>query len=264
MQYNKLASKYYLVFERFDFTDFEGYRFEYTLSLDGKTFESRNIFPKTAPHNSFIIVPEVKVPTDCRLGCFATVKMFDGEDFEIGCMQIAMPVEVIENKAEGEALVLKEEAFAVIAEGKDFSYVISKQTGTLVSAKRNSKELLAEPMAISCFRAYTDNDRDIVNLWNNINIWQGENLDCTFNKVYSAETAENTVKTTGSLAGVSRQPFLRYTLSYTFFTDGQIAIALDGKVKKETIWLPDLYHRNIHTFRLKPQQTFHGYLKTFA
>ena len=49
---------------------------------------------------------------------------------------------------------------------------------------------------------------------------------------------EITVK--GSLAGVSRTPYFRYTAKYAVTDDGEIKITLDGRVKEKCIWLPRL------------------------
>ena len=56
---------------------------------------------------------------------------------------------------------------------------------------KNGEELLTEPMKLSYFRAPTDNDRTIRVYWARTNIWQGENFDCVFNKVYSFKIQGN-------------------------------------------------------------------------
>lgn len=50
--------------------------------------------------------------------------------------------------------------------------------------------------------------------------------------------AEVTVK--GSLSGVSRTPYFRYTAKYAVMADGKIRVTLDGNVKDDCIWLPRL------------------------
>ena len=45
---------------------------------------------------------------------------------------------------------------------------------------------------------------------------------------------------TASSAGVSRAPYLRYTLRYDFYTDGSVHITLDGPVRENATWLPRL------------------------
>ena len=92
-------------------------------------------------------------------------------------------------------------------ESEDYGLVILK------SVTENGEELLTEPMKLSYFRAPTDNDRNIRVYWDRTNIWQGENFDCVFNKVYSFKIQGNKVSFDMSSAGVSRLPFFKYTLS---------------------------------------------------
>ena len=118
--------------------------------------------------------------------------------------------------------------------------MLSKQTGTFASIIKNGKEMLEAPMKLSYFRATTDNDRNIKALWDRTNIWQGENFDCVFNKVYSYKINGNRAEFTMSAAGVSRKPFFNYTLCYEFFADGEVSVSLDGKIRENVVWLPRL------------------------
>ena len=95
-------------------------------------------------------------------------------------------------------------------------------------------------MKLSYFRAPTDNDRNIRVYWDRTNIWQGENFDCVFNKVYSFKIQGNKVSFDMSSAGVSRLPFFKYTLSYEFFADGSVKTQLCGDIRENVFWLPRL------------------------
>lgn len=70
--------------------------------------------------------------------------------------------------------------------------------------------------------------------------WAGQNLNRSFSKVYSCTVQDNAITVTGSLSGVARSPFFRYTAVYRFFDDGSISVRLSGRVKEECIWLPRL------------------------
>lgn len=94
-------------------------------------------------------------------------------------------------------------------------YEISKHTGELTQIRREGRALLAGPMKLTAWRAPVDNERDIAGKWGHPNIWEGENLDRTFNNVRSVSARENGVAVTGAVAGVGRAPFLRYTLTFT-------------------------------------------------
>lgn len=76
----------------------------------------------------------------------------------------------------------------------------------LESVRRDGKELLAAPCQLSVWRAPTDNDRNIKAKWGWYNIWEGENFNRLFTKVYEVKTEGKEVKVKGSLSGVSRMP----------------------------------------------------------
>ena len=80
---------------------------------------------------------------------------------------------------------LEEDRKNIYAAGDGFSYVFSKHYGAFTSIKIGGDEQLAGKTVLSAFRAPTDNERYIKVLWINSNGRQGENLDCTFSKVYS-------------------------------------------------------------------------------
>ena len=95
-------------------------------------------------------------------------------------------------------------------------------------------------MTLSAFRAPTDNDRNIKVRWANINIWQGENLDCQFSKIYSCKIVDGSIIVEGSLAGVSRLPFFRYTQEIAVSKQGKISFEICGTVREDTFFLPRL------------------------
>ena len=124
--------------------------------------------------------------------------------------------------------------------GEDFTYIYSKHYGTFTSMIVHGREQLAGRLKLTAFRAPTDNDRNIKQYWANMNVWEGENLDCTFSKVYDCRIEEGVIITEASVAGVSRYPFIRYQQRVTVFTDGRIEIALSGNIREDAFWLPRL------------------------
>lgn len=86
----------------------------------------------------------------------------------------------------------------------------------MVAAARHGaygEEQITSPMRLSAWRAPTDNDAKIRIFWDRETIWQGENLDAAFTKVYDCRIQDGRIVVHGSLAGVSRVPVLRHTLS---------------------------------------------------
>lgn len=89
-------------------------------------------------------------------------------------------------------------------------------------------------------RAPTDNERNICNKWYKCKSAWAEGFDKVFNKCYSCTATENTVTVEGSLAAVSRNPFFKYTVEYSFFADGSVKVTLKGDVREDCVWLPRL------------------------
>ena len=105
--------------------------------------------------------------------------------------------------------------------------------------KKNGKETLAGPVALSVFRASTDNEKLQKVLWNYYDeIAISENMNYTVNKIYSCAVSGNKITVKGSLGGMSRVPYLRYTTSFEFFENGEVKVSLNGDVKKK---MPQYY-----------------------
>lgn len=223
----------------YDFLSFEGCRFVCQLTLDGEILESRTVLSGILPRERFSIDPG-PLPKSCTLGCYASVQMLDRHGMETAVFQVPLPVPVISEAETGKPLTLLENDREIIAAGKNFRYVLSRQTGMLTSIILDGEEQLARPAAFSTDRACTDNEKNMAAYWHFADIWQGENIEHTFHKVYDLKVSENTVVVTASAAGVSRTPYFRYQLKYEFFQNGHLHIALDGTVRESTVWLPRL------------------------
>ena len=101
-----------------------------------------------------------------------------------------------------------------------------------------TEQILSRPV-VSAFRAPTDNDeRSMLVYWANINIWQGENLDCAFTKVYDCTVQDSKIIVAASLSGVSRAPLAKYTVVYDISADGEIKVSLTANIREDAFWLP--------------------------
>ena len=94
---------------------------------------------------------------------------------------------------------------------------------------KDGQQQLASPLVLSVWRAPTDNERGVKSSWS-IHGRDGANLDRSFSKVYSCSVEGNTVTVTGSLAGVGRDPYLRYGCCYTFTADGKVTVHLRAEL----------------------------------
>lgn len=222
---------------RYDFTDLNECELSYNIEADGAILHEGSTVLSAAPHATAALqIPYEKV--SCRCGVYLNV-FLKKDGVLCAKTQHALPCTIAAEAPAAPAVLTEDERF-IYASGENFTYTFSKHYGIFTSMIVNGREQLADRPKLSAFRAPTDNDRNIKQLWANINIWQGENLDCTFSKVYSCVTEGNVITTSASVAGVSRYPFIRYTQKTTIFADGQIQIALDGQIREDAFYLPRL------------------------
>lgn len=224
----------------YDHLSFSHLTFAYRVRRDGETLVSGEAKSDARPGEEFFITPASPLPDSARYGLFMDLTARDENGEEIAALQAEIPVRRLQPEA-GKPLTLREEAFSFVAEGRGFRWVLSKQTGFFTSAQKNGEDLLAAPAGLTYFRPLTDNDRRKMKpLWDRSTVWQGENVDCVFHKVYGFEQKDNRVTFTLSASGVGRAPFFRFSLNYEFFADGSVKVSLSGRVREDAAWLPRL------------------------
>lgn len=227
------------VFNRLCFTNLNEYKLCYELVCDNKvikTFEtSLDVEPRK---NAYIELPE-GVPATCEYGCYINFKLYDSTGYEVGASQIDLGVkrESIGNIAH--LAELTEDKKNIYAKGNNFEYTFSKLYGTFVSLKVNGVEQLASRMQLSTFRAPTDNERKDKEMWCGPKFLgnHSENMDFMFNKIYSCEIINGQIKAVGSLAGVSRMPYLTYETVVTIAKDGRIDFDVNANTREGCCWI---------------------------
>lgn len=222
----------------FDFTNLSECEFKYEIKIDGKPVLENTEVIDLKPHCSTRIPIDYK-KTECRLGAYLNVYLVKGGK-EIATEQIELPHTVKTKEQRGKFAVLTEDKWYVYANGDRFSYTFSKMYGAFTSMIVDGIEQLADRTQISAFRAPTDNDRNIICKWANMNIWEGENLDVAFTKVYNVTVSGGKIVADSSLAGISRVPIFRYKATYSIFEDGRVEVNLNGKVRDRAVYLPRL------------------------
>lgn len=223
---------------RYDFLSFKGCKFRYKVSLDGNVVEEDIVYSTAAPHEKFEIALK-NIPQKGCLGCYVSVSMEDRNGKNTGILQERIPIQLESRKNADKAVVQEnKESFEVLA--GNTKYVVSKQTGWITNICIHGKEQIKTPLALSFTRAVIDNEKNMEVLWYWRNIWQAENIDRLFHKVYNITQNGNEIVVTASEAGVSRSPFFKYSLKYCFYGDGSVHISLDGNIKESTVWLPRL------------------------
>ncbi|MBE6779335.1 MAG: glycoside hydrolase family 2 [Ruminococcaceae bacterium] len=223
------------VYNRLDFTNLNEYTLKYDIEVDGKKVSTNETVLNLAPHNKAGIAINTE-KYSCKYGAFLNVYLIKNQE-EIAATQHKLECEIT-TEAETNLAALTENNEYVYACGKNFSYQFSKKTGNFTSIKIADVEQIASGIAISAFRAPTDNDCNVKAKWAFMDIWQGENLDRMFSKVYNCCIENGKIVVSGALAGVSRAPFARYTLTVSIFENGKIDFNLFAKIRDGVIWLP--------------------------
>lgn len=225
------------VYNRLDFTDLEEYSFAWWIEVDGQKGPERELRLSAAPHTAVTLDVGYE-PAECRWGAYLNTELRkDGKIY--ASTQHELPWVLRKEQATPRAALWEDEN-CIYASGEGFQYTFSKRYGVFTSLMVDGEEQLAGRPVLSAFRAPTDNDRNIKIRWMQLDEWQGENLDRSFSKIYRCELRNGAITVEGSLAGVSRAPLLRYSLTVTVSEDGAISFALNGAVREDAVWLPRL------------------------
>ncbi len=122
--------------------------------------------------------------------------------------------------------------------GTDFAYTLDTLSGRFTSLTVKGREFLKKPADFNLYRAPTDNDRPLADLWK----W--ERLDHTLSRAYEVtrEISDGAVvlKLRTSVSAMSMQPILRGLSEYRIFPDGTIRMEFALKKDPEIVSLPRL------------------------
>ena len=223
------------IYNRLDFTNLVEYEFSYWIEVDGEKRDEREMRLPINPHQEVTISIDYE-SLPCQYGVYLNTKLTkQGKTYAM--TQHPLPCKIVKDDKKTLA-ELTEDELHIYASGSRFQYVFSKHYGAFTSMVIDGKEQLAGTMKLSAFRAPTDNDRKMKLLWGHYNIWQGENIDCAFTKVYDCCVKDGVIAVKGSLAGVSRYPLVKYGLYVSICKDGTIEFSLNGNVREDATWLP--------------------------
>ena len=244
------------VYNRYDFTDLADCTFIYTVECDGRTVVQRTEPLQAAPHTAAELVLELPALSG-SLGAHLTCCLYRNGEL-VAQTQHELEMEATQTTACTALADMEETDTAYILTGDRFRYVFDKHYGTFVSIQIDGREQLAERLSLTAWRAPTDNERNVKLNWEHPNIWQGENLNLHFSKVYACTAKDGVITVEGSLAGVSRIPYFRYTLTTRVYADGTAALSLSGTVREDAYWLPRLGFEWA-TFGENRTFTYYGY-----
>ena len=234
--FTELKGNELTVFNNFDFTNLDECEFIYEIEKDGVVISSESANLSIAPRKTATIsieIPQEKVEYGLYLNC----KLIQNER-EVAVTQHRLPCEIITKESSDDLAKSKEDISYIYFEGEDFNYKFSKHYGYFESIIINGNEQICDYPRLTAWRAVTDNDSRVKMLWGSYNIWQGENLDKTFDKCYEVKFENDVITVLGSLSGVSRKPYLYYEKHIFVDASGRINVKVDFKVRDNVIWLP--------------------------
>ncbi|MBQ7643056.1 MAG: hypothetical protein IJS67_04050, partial [Clostridia bacterium] len=114
---------------------------------------------------------------------------------------------------------------------KKLEIAVDERSGELISVKADGKERLAAPMHLN-FRRYTDNDRNLMNLWN-----VEYRLDVAKPVIYSCEKRDNGYAFKGGVVAPCMLPVFEFDLVYEVI-GGLLNISLKYKLGRQVKRFP--------------------------
>ncbi len=220
---------------RYSFTNLNEFNFVYSISVDGKVLKENAIILDAQPLCEATV--EIgNLDLYCQYGAYLNCELLKGDEV-IAHTQHQLPFETVKEEVLPLAKV-KEDGNDYIIEGNNFRYVFSRYYGNFTEIVIDGEKQICDAIKLTNWRAPTDNDRKEKSHWGIT--WVGEFYHTRFGKVYDCECNDNVITVKGSVAAVSRMPWIRYTLTVSVDALGKINVSLDGDIRENAYWLPRL------------------------
>lgn len=231
----------------FDFIDLEDYSLCWKLEKHGKTIQQGEISElKAAAHTSHIYDLEYNISDALEGRLFLTISCIQKKDtlwaekgYEITFEQFELPVEKTFNvkKRNTPAIKVQQKDNKVIIEGFDFCHIFDLYDGAFTKISKNYVDMISQMPRFNVWRAPTDNDRNIKN------IWIAEGYERAVAHVYDAKITnsldtEVEITVDFSLGGYSKYPILHGQAVWTVNGAGEISLKVKVKVKEDFAFLP--------------------------
>ncbi len=222
------------VTNRYDFTDLSACRFVLRLNRDGEVLREQEIQISAKPHKTVTAENPFAKDADCKWGSYLELVQLGENREELGFVQMPLSEKKSQPLQEAPCNAIEETETDILVHTDICDYTIDKRRGNFVSIRKHGKELLAEPVKISLWRACTDNDRKIRFRWGLFDDNRSaENLNYLQNKVHSCTVHGNRVTVKGMLGGIARTPILSYLLRFDFAQSGGVTVCLQAELCKE-------------------------------
>lgn len=220
------------VLNKNDFRNFSEYDFTWEVTADGQIDSEGSLCLEAKGHQEIAVPLALQIP-ESELGTYLRLSMKEKDGREVAFEQILLKEGTLEEaqnqKADG--VTITEEGEYAVVSGEGFCYKFNLHYGYL----EKLEDYLKTPMQLTIWKAPIDNERNIQHTWVN-----QEKYDRLHNKVYEYKVEGNSIYVKAALTTVSKCPFFRYEITYTFLPDGTVNVVLDGDFDQSRTWLPRL------------------------
>ncbi|MBO4261741.1 MAG: DUF4981 domain-containing protein [Clostridia bacterium] len=240
------------VINRTDFTNLSAYELAYRITTEyGTESEGSLKLPDCAAHEKTVVKLKYGIPDISVFEYFLELDVKDTASkewadagFVLCSYQFKLDVTPTECEktleSEMPSIAFEETSGSYVIRGKEgseFAYTFDKTKGAPASLKLDGEEYLATPATFGIWRAPTDNDRNIRN------IWQFWNFNRSVQKCYSFKVMRKTEKSViflGSYAigGPSVRPAVKYSVFFAVYGNGEIGVSVTGDVAENAPVLP--------------------------
>lgn len=236
-----------------DFTDLQDYlEVFYELACDGRVLESGRLeCPSILPHREGVLHVDISVPEKGEVFLRLIYRLkntcqFMPAGYELGFDEL--PVENLDGRNQTVLQLLEdprsssktptaEEAGAFLTiQGDSFRYQYDMRTGLFSDLRYKGRRLMDKPMELNIWRAPTDNDIAVKELW------LRAHYDWAKARAYETayETAGQTViiRTQMSMTAPAVQRILTLETTWTIWNSGAVDVAMDVEKAEEFPELP--------------------------
>ena len=224
---------------------------QYELTCDGAVIASGELaVPSVAPHENGTTLLHVCAPEKGK--CFLKLSYFLKSDttmlkagFAVGFDEITLvnadsrnqtAVKLLEVPAATAAVQVEDGVRYLEIRGEGFAYRFDKFTGLFSAMEYGGQTLLDKPMNVNIWRAPTDNDRNVKNVW----------MGASYNRATARAYATSwditqtgvTIRSTMSMTAIILQRMMDIETVWTVDGKGVVTVAMDVKKNPEFPVLP--------------------------
>ena len=241
-----------LITNRYDFTDLEdAVRIGYRVHSQSTTLDEGELkIGHCAPHKTVKVSFKADLPDisfeEFYIDLTVTAKKTTPAvpaGWILGTRQFRLPVEqtspeIITTDLMEKISCTKDESGNVLTlSGRDFRYRFDLVSGQLVSMCWNGIEMLSKPAEFTVWRAPTDNDRNIRNVWQQHRLDRAKE-DCYGAHVINVSDTHVEIVASYRMAAPSLMPLVKYSVFWAFFGNGEISLSVAGNLANALPSLP--------------------------